>query len=330
MGATEATTAVQIAGLAATRPGLGDRTWPAEPSAVAHRLADAVPGEAVILTDGDGDALGWRVLYPDRSEVPGEFRAEIVVDPEADDTDLGRAVDGLVVAATRHGRGAGGESLVVVTGADQVGLAGALHAAGFVDERRFAVEHRRVTESVSDLRAAVREASDRGGFRIIDWEQTGQEKLSGAVRRLQHTTFREHWGNLSKSELEWEHYLAGPEFVGEFSAAAVDRGTGKVIGYVLGARSYTVNPVTSAIPGVESVSAHTEYIGVDRRQRRRGVAATLLRSVWASAASAGLTVASLGVDVENSSNAQHLYESLGYRPVGHHVAYRLSLGAGER
>lgn len=57
------------------------------------------------------------------------------------------------------------------------------------------------------------------------------------------------------------------------------------------------------------------------------MAATLLHSVWVAALDAGLGAASLGVDVENSSNARHLYESLGYRAVGYHVAYRLPMTA---
>ncbi|WP_333563693.1 GNAT family N-acetyltransferase [Mycolicibacterium sp. BiH015] len=60
-----------------------------------------------------------------------------------------------------------------------------------------------------------------------------------------------------------------------------------------------------------------------RDQRRRGIAELLLRKIWSAALSRGLSVASLGTDINNRSNAHLLYERLGYVAVERQSAYRI-------
>lgn len=308
----------QIADLAASRPGLPARPWPADEWTVAGRIADALPGEVHIVTDGDGRTQGWTLLYAASPAAPGELRAELVVDSAADQGTVTGAVEDLVTRAAAHAPGTGSDSLVVVVDADNDPLEVALRDAGFSLERKFAVEHRQIGETASTLRKEVDQAAHRTGLQILNWEQVVNGGRTEDVRKLQYLTFEEHWGHLSKSEADWEHFLTGPEFADEFSGAALDADSGELVGYVLGAKSRSVTAAG------ERVTAHTDYIGVSRSHRRKGVAATLLHLVWAGAIDAGLDVASLGVDVENSSNARHLYESLGYRTVGYHAAYRFS------
>jgi ribosomal protein S18 acetylase RimI-like enzyme len=308
----------QIADLASSRPGLLSRLWPADERTVADRIADALPGEVHIVTDGDGQTQGWTLLYAAPSAAPSELHAEIVVDAGVSPGIAASAVRDLVARVPVHAPGTGSDSLVVVIDADNGPLEEALRDAGFSLERRFAVEHRLIGETASALRKELDQAAHRTGLQILDWEQVVDSGRTEDVRKLQYLTFEEHWGHLSKSEADWEHFLGGLEFAAEFSGAALDAASGELVGYVLGARSRSV-----AVEG-ERVTAHTEYIGVSRSHRRKGVAATLLHLVWAAALDAGLNTASLGVDVENSSNARHLYESLGYRTVGYHAAYRLS------
>jgi ribosomal protein S18 acetylase RimI-like enzyme len=310
-------TARQIADLA-SRPGLLTRPWPADERTVAGRIADALPGEVHIVTDGVGRAQGWTLLYAASPAAPGELRAELVVDAAADPGTVTGAVEDLAARVAAQAPGTGSDSLVVVVDADNGPLEEALRDTGFSLERRFAVEHRPIGETASALRKEVDQAAHRTGLRILDWVQVVDSGRTEDVRRLQYLTFEEHWGHLSKSEADWEHFLGGPEFAAEFSGAALDANSGELVGYVLGARSRSVTAEG------EQATAHTEYIGVSRSHRRKGVAATLLHSVWAAALDAGLDTASLGVDVENSSNARHLYESLGYRTVGYHAAYRFS------
>ena len=70
-------------------------------------------------------------------------------------------------------------------------------------------------------------------------------------------------------------------------------------------------------------SAHTDYIGVRGDQRKRGIGELLLRKIWLAALRRGLTVASLGTDIHNRSNAHLLYQRLGYVTVERQFAYRI-------
>ena len=136
------------------------------------------------------------------------------------------------------------------------------------------------------------------------------------VRRLQYNTFLEHFGNMSKTPELWDHHLHSRLFTPDFSVAAVTDDE-EVVGYVVGS-TYTAGPA-----GTEERSAHTDYIGVRRDRRRQGIAELLLKKVWLAALQRGLTVASLGTDINNRSNAHLLYARLGYVAIEHQSAYRI-------
>jgi ribosomal protein S18 acetylase RimI-like enzyme len=72
----------------------------------------------------------------------------------------------------------------------------------------------------------------------------------------------------------------------------------------------------------------TDYIGVHRDHRRRGIAEMLLTKIWLAARRRGLSVASLGTDVDNRSKAHLLYQRLGYVAVEHEAAYRIDSNEG--
>jgi ribosomal protein S18 acetylase RimI-like enzyme len=133
---------------------------------------------------------------------------------------------------------------------------------------------------------------------------------------VQYNTFLEHFGNMSKTRELWDHHLHSRLFTPDFSVAAVTADD-EVVGYVLGS-TYTAGSV-----GNEERSAHTDYIGVRRDRRRQGIAELLLKKVWLAALQRGLTVASLGTDINNRSKAHLLYARLGYVAVEHQSAYRI-------
>jgi ribosomal protein S18 acetylase RimI-like enzyme len=135
------------------------------------------------------------------------------------------------------------------------------------------------------------------------------------VRRLQYETFLEHFGNMSKSPQQWAHHITSRAFTPDFSLAAL--AGGEVVGYVLG------STYTAGTAGAEERSAHTDYIGVRRDQRGRGIAELLLRKIWLLALRRGVPVASLGTDINNRSNAHVLYRRLGYVAVEEQFAYRI-------
>jgi ribosomal protein S18 acetylase RimI-like enzyme len=121
---------------------------------------------------------------------------------------------------------------------------------------------------------------------------------------------------MSKTPELWQDHIESRAFTPDFSLAAVDD-DGDVVGYVLGS-TYTADVGTS-----EERSAHTDYIGVRRDQRRRGIAEFLLKKIWLAALRRGFTVASLGTDINNRSNAHLLYRRLGYVAVENQFAYRI-------
>lgn len=154
------------------------------------------------------------------------------------------------------------------------------------------------------------------GLTVLAWSEVIDRGLSEEVRRLQYDTFLEHFGNMSKTPEAWEHHLHSRAFTPDFSVAAVDH-SGEVVGYVLGS-TYTSGTAQS-----EERSAHTDYIGVRRDQRQRGIAELLLRKIWLAALRRGLSLASLGTDIHNRSNAHLLYRRLGYVTVEEQFAYRI-------
>src|SRR4051794_5924579 len=136
------------------------------------------------------------------------------------------------------------------------------------------------------------------------------------VRQVQYETFLEHFGNMSKTPELWQHHIESQAFTPDFSLAAIDE-VGEVVGYVLGSTYIT------GVGSSEERSAHTDYIGVRRDQRRRGIAEFLLKKIWLAALRRGLAVASLGTDINNRSNAHLLYRRLGYVAVENQFAYRI-------
>ena len=147
-----ASVACRIADLAATRPGRLTRPWPADEQTVADKIADALPGEARLVTDSVGRAQGWTLLYAEREVAPGELRAELVVDADAESQTVTDAVACLVRRAAVHAPGTGSDSLVLVIAQQNRPLQAALQAAGFALVRRSAVAKRQLEETVADTR----------------------------------------------------------------------------------------------------------------------------------------------------------------------------------
>jgi ribosomal protein S18 acetylase RimI-like enzyme len=238
--------------------------------------------------------------------------ADLVFDPSASSDVVVDAVDAVVARFVREADTAGGGYLRVFLGADQDVVIDALLRHGARLEGEFIRTRKPL---LGEDRTAL-EAASIGGLTVIPWSEVISRNLGEQVRRLQYDTFLEHFGNMSKTPEVWEHHIHSRLFTPDFSVAAVD-GAGDVVGYVLG------STYTSGTAGSEERSAHTDYIGVRRDQRKRGIAELLLKKIWRAALRRGLTVASLGTDVDNRSNAHLLYRRIGYVAVENQVAYRI-------
>lgn len=298
-----------IADFLATTPGLGGRKFAADSRDVAEQFGGVYPGSAVVLLDEAGAVAGYAALHrPDGAEP--EVLGDFVFGPQAPAETVRAVVDDSVDRFARVA--VPGAYLRVFIGADQAVTIEALVARGARRERQFASTRKSLIDEDPDALAAARIES----ITILSWPEVVAAGLTEQVRQVQFDTFREHFGNMSKTPQRWEHHLASRAFTPDFSLAAVDD-DGAVVGYVLG------STYTSGTGADEIRSAHTDYIGVRADRRKAGTAELLLRKLWLAALRRGFAHASLGTDIANASNAHLLYARLGYRTVRDEYAYRI-------
>ncbi|MGV0814414.1 GNAT family N-acetyltransferase [Mycolicibacterium boenickei] len=298
-----------IADFLATTPGLAGRKFAADSRDVAEQFDGVYPGSALVLRGESAEVLGYTALHrPDGAEpeVLGDFVFGPSVASATVDAVVGATVDVFRRVA------APGAYLRVYIGADQPAAIEALVRRGAHRERQFVATRKPLLgEDPAALAAAHIE-----GLTVLSWPEVISGGYAEQVRQLQFDTFREHFGNMSKTPQRWEHHLHSRAFNPDFSIAAVD-GAGVVVGYVLG------STYTTGAGADEELSAHTDYIGVRRDLRTRGTGELLLRKIWLAALRRGFTVASLGTDINNASNAHELYRRLGYVAVRDQYAYRI-------
>lgn len=298
-----------VADFLATTNGLGGRKFSADSRDVAEQFESALPGAVTVVRDDSDRVRGYAAVHrPHGAEVIADF----VFDPATPPRLVDEVVDAAVHRFRREAAPAAGTFLRVFIGDTQRQAIDALLRQGAYREAQFI----RTRKPLDEESPALLEAAAIEGLEVLGWPEVIERGLSEQVRRLQFDTFAEHFGNMSKTPEAWQHHLHSRSFAPDFSVAAVDQ-SGEVVGYVLGS-VYTAG----AAPGEER-SAHTDYIGVRRDHRRRGIAELLLRKIWLAALRRGLTVASLGTDINNSSKAHELYARLGYVAVEHDSAYRI-------
>ena len=300
-----------IADFLATTPGIAGRKFAADSRDIAEQLGGAYPGAATAIRDDSQRIQGYAVLHPPHGLQP-EILAEFVFDPAAPGAAIDDAVDGIVARFQLESTTIPGAFLRSFIGADQPVALGGLIRHGATEEGRFIRTRKPLDrEDIDEL-----EALTLPGFRYLSWPEVIAGGLGEQVRQLQYDTFLEHFGNMSKTPEIFAHHIQSRSFTPDFSNAVIDA-DGQVVGYVLGS---TYSHLAGAR---EERSAHTDYIGVRRDQRKAGIGEFLLRKVWLAALRRGLTVASLGTDINNASKAHLLYDRLGYVAVEHQSAYRI-------
>jgi ribosomal protein S18 acetylase RimI-like enzyme len=300
-----------IADFLATTDGLGGRKFAADSRDVAEQLDGAFPNGVTVIRDRAGLVRGYAALHQPHGDDLGEVSADFVFDPATPPDVVNDVVGAVVSRFAREAESIPDAYLRVFTGADQRSVIDALTRRGAHREGQFI----RTRKPLHGEDPAALAAAAIDGITVISWSEVIDRDLGEQVRRLQYDTFLEHFGNMSKTPEAWQHHIHGRSFAPDFSIAAIEHG--EVVGYVLGS-TYTSGPA-----GSEERSAHTDYIGVRRDQRKRGIAELLLGKIWLAALRRGLTVASLGTDIANRSNAHLLYERVGYVAAEKQVAYRI-------
>lgn len=300
-----------IADFLATTDGIGGRKFAADSRDVAEQFGGAYPDGVTVVRDASGGVRGYAVLNQPHGLQP-EIAADFVFAPDVPAAVVEQVVDATVERFRREAAALPGAYLRSFVGDRQEAAVDALTRLGARREGQF-IRTRKPLDT-EDPRALHAAAID--GVTVLSWPDVITRDLLEPVRQLQFDTFLEHFGNMSKTPELWRHHLHSRLFTPDFSIAAVDD-AGEVVGYVLGS-TYTAGPA-----GAEERSAHTDYVGVRRDQRRHGLGELLLKKVWLAALRRGLTLASLGTDINNRSNAHLLYRRLGYVAVEHQSAYRI-------
>ncbi|WP_395310943.1 GNAT family N-acetyltransferase [Mycobacterium sp. AMU20-3851] len=306
----------QIADFLATTAGIAGRKFAADSRDIAEQLAGAFPDAVHLMLDKSGRVRGYAVLHRPHGLEP-EVVAEFLFDPAAPARVLGDVVAGTVERFRAEAASIPGAYLRTFIGTDQQSAIDALIGHGARQEGQFI----RTRKDLSGEDTEELEALRIDGLALLSWPEVIERGLLEQVRQLQFDTFQEHFGNMSKTPEIFAQHIESRSFTPDFSIAVVDGG-GAAVGYVLGSTYTYINQ------GVEERSAHTDYIGVRRDLRRHGIAEFLLRKVWSAALRRGLSLASLGTDIHNRSNAHVLYERLGYRAVEHQFAYRIDAPTG--
>ncbi len=298
-----------IADFLATTHGLSGRKFAADSRDVAEQLGSAL--EANVLRDARGRVRGYAALHHPHGAEP-EIIGDFVIDPDVPSDIIDDVVRTSVHRFEREAATIPGAFLRVIIGSNQPVVIDALNRRGAEREAEFI----RTRKPLYGEDPAALEQVAAPGITVIGWPEVIERGLGEQVRRLQHGTFLEHFGNMSKSPEDWEHHITSRAFTPDFSIAALDE-AGAVVGYVLG------SAYTAGVAGADERSAHTDYIGVRPDLRRHGIGEVLLKKIWLAALRRGLTVASLGTDINNRSKAHLLYRRLGYVAVEQQAAYRI-------
>lgn len=301
----------EIADFLATTAGIAGRKFAADSRDVAEQFGGAFPGAVTAVRDVAQRVRGYAALHQPHGVAP-EVLADFVFDPATPPPIIDEAVDGVVARFRIESVTVPGAFLRSFIGQEQQVAVDALIRHGAQREGQFIRTRKPLEqESLEHLRAL-----SLPGYTYLSWPEVIEQGLAEQVRRLQYDTFLEHFGNMSKTPEIFAHHIGSRSFTPDFSNAVIDA-DGVVVGYVLG------STYTHLTGSGEERSAHTDYIGVRRDQRKAGIGAFLLRKVWLAALRRGLSIASLGTDINNASKAHLLYERLGYVAVEHQSAYRI-------
>lgn len=131
--------------------------------------------------------------------------------------------------------------------------------------------------------------------------------------------FADHWGSQPIAAHIWASYNAGEFFLPGTSWVAYDGP--KPVSYVMTA----MYPHDFADRG--RTEAWVEGVGTLRSHRKRGIASALITMVIRGFRNQGLQFARLGVDSENPTGANAIYERLGFFPEERTMTFTKSVSA---
>jgi len=261
----------------------------------------------------------------------GELQAMAVVYLPPGDTDILRAFITATIAPGWRGRGIGralldwqdarARQLLAQDGRDLPARIGAYVDEHLTDRRRLYVaagfSPKRVFQEMRrPVSAPVPDAPLAAGLRMVDWTPD----LDDEIRHTHNEAFADHWGSQPLTTGSWRRVLR--ELEPRWSKIALARtadGAEEVAGYALTSRH------EHAWAALGFSEGYTEFVGVRRGYRGRGVARSLLAGVIRALAADGIESAGLDVDTINPSGAHGFYERLGYQRQGAQILYTIEI-----
>lgn len=272
-------------------------------------LADIVVIEDVSTENSSPSVIAWGMAWRNSNSTPGVFVFGNV-HPHHQRRGVGRAVLSwsLDRAEQLLGDHPNGEVFVHLPDVDQPARR-LLESHGatpirFYADMQLRFEDRHTTDDVEGVVVP-------DGYNVVPATELDSELL----RQLRNHCFADHWGSWDMTPEGWRDMLSEGSMRLQSSEVALNR-DGEPVALQL----------TSEFPQDASTVGHVRWIGhlgVHRAHRRRGLAAMLIERHLRAAKRDGYEGSMLGVDTESLTDANTLYEKIGYRRRGGSVRYRI-------
>jgi mycothiol synthase len=188
---------------------------------------------------------------------------------------------------------------------EEVGRAALLRGAGYQRVREFLLMLRATLDDIAEVPLPA-------GFEL----RPVAPEHHRAIWDTHLEALRDHWGMAATTEEDYQRWLKAPTFQPQLWQVAWDVASGEVAGQV---KPY-IDQEQNALFGRKR--GWTEFISVDARWRRRGLARALVMRALRAQRDAGMTESALGVDADNGYGAARLYEACGFRVVKRNAVLR--------
>lgn len=266
------------------------------------------PARDTRLVEADGAPVAWGRIWhqpggerEERAYLPG------AVDPDARGRGVGRALLAWQMGRAREILLAGGAALPRYV---RTHVYDFQHGAIRLFRRSGMTPVRYVDEMLRDLEAVPPPVTP-AGIRIVPWDPTYFEPARAAMN----DAFRDHWGSAPRDRATWKHDLERHGIRLDLTSLALDREL------VVGVCRNGHFPDDEALTGRRD--GWIAQVGVVRSHRKQGIASALIGAALEAFRQAGLTHAALGVDSENPTGANSLYERLGFRTQRRAVVHQI-------
>jgi len=188
----------------------------------------------------------------------------------------------------------------------QEGLRDLIESEGYTPVRVFYEMVRPDLENIPDM--PLPEGLDVRPVRPEDYR---------AIWEAEVEAFKDHWGEATADEVDYQRWLNEPMFQPELWQVAWDGD--QVAGMV---RNFISEPENEKYGRKRG---YVENISVRRAYRKRGLARALIALSFLMHKERGMTEGALGVDSENPTGALHVYRAMGFEIARNYTEYRKPL-----